>query len=264
MLSTILALLFRSAGRGARRMSWTRAAWPSLFLWIVVAPPAVSQGAAVPSVAPAARSAAAPAPSVAPGTAAAADGERPAIVVLGDSLSAGYGIRVEEGWVALLAERLRAQGYGYRVVNASVSGETTGGALARLPRVLKAHRPAIVLVELGGNDGLRGLPVQEMRGNLDRIVAACRATGAAVLVLGMRIPSNYGPKYTAEFADAFGAVARAHGAALVPFLLAGVADDERNFQPDRIHPVAAVQPRLLDTVWRTLAPLLARGAARRG
>jgi acyl-CoA thioesterase I len=180
----------------------------------------------------------------------------PALVVLGDSLSAGYGIRVEDGWVALLERRLDAQGYGYRVVNASVSGETTAGGLARLPRVLDRQRPAIVVIELGGNDGLRGLPVAEMRRNLESLASGARAAGARVLLVGTRMPSNYGPLYTEQYFQVFAAVAKAERVALVPSLLEGVAAEERNFQADHLHPTAAVQPRLLDTVWRGLEPLL--------
>jgi acyl-CoA thioesterase I len=180
----------------------------------------------------------------------------PALVVLGDSLSAGYGIRVEDGWVALLERRLAEQGYGYRVVNASVSGETTAGGLARLPRVLDRHHPAIVIVELGGNDGLRGLPVADVRRNLTELVSRSRAAGARVLLVGTRMPSNYGPLYTEPYFRNFAAVARAERVPLVPSLLEGIAADERNFQADRLHPVAAVQPQLLDTVWRGLEPLL--------
>lgn len=179
-------------------------------------------------------------------------------MVLGDSLSAGYGIRAEEGWVTLLQQRLRAEGYEYRVVNASVSGETTGGALARLPRVLKVHRPEIVIVELGGNDGLRGVPIPEMRSNLAKIATLSRDAGARVLIAGMRIPTNYGPQYTQQFAATFPAVAKEHRAALVPFFLEKIALEDEWFQPDRIHPVAAAQPLLLDTVWPALQPLLRR------
>ena len=188
----------------------------------------------------------------------------PALVVLGDSLSAGYGIRVEDGWVALLERRLAAQGYGYRVVNASVSGETTAGGLARLPRVLDRQQPAIVVVELGGNDGLRGLPVADLRKNLAAIVARSRAAGARVLLVGTRMPTNYGPLYTEQYFASFAAVAKSERVPLVPSLLEAVTTDERNFQADHLHPVAAVQPALLDTVWRGLAPLLGAPARARG
>ncbi len=182
--------------------------------------------------------------------------------MLGDSLSAGYGIRLEEGWVALLQKRLHDQGYGYRVVNASVSGETTGGALARLPRVLQVQKPSIVIVELGGNDGLRGVPVAEMRANLEKIVVLSKQAGADVLVAGMQIPTNYGPQYTRQFTGTFAEVAKQQKVGLVPFFLEKIAADDKWFQPDRIHPVAAAQPLLLDTVWPSLKPLLKKGAAR--
>jgi acyl-CoA thioesterase-1 len=223
------------------------ASWTILVLGLFAAgPAAVSQPAPRPAT---------------PGPAAAADA--PAIVILGDSLSAGYGLRREEGWVALLERRLRAEGYGYRVVNASVSGETTGGALARLPRILQVHRPAVVIVELGGNDGLRGVPVAEMRSNLDRIATLSKGAGARVLVAGMQIPSNYGPQYTRQFAATFDEVAKAHGAALVPFFLDRIALDEKWFQPDGIHPTAAAQPYLLDNVWPQLRTLLKTRAVAR-
>lgn len=180
----------------------------------------------------------------------------PALVVLGDSLSAGYGIRVEDGWVALLERRLAAQAYGYRVVNASVSGETTAGGLARLPRVLDRQHPAVIVIELGGNDGLRGLPLAEMRRNLAAIVTKSRAAGARVLLVGTHLPGNYGPQYTADYAGSFEAVAKAEHVPLVPSLLDGIAPEERNFQADHLHPAAGVQPQLLDTVWHGLEPLL--------
>ena len=182
----------------------------------------------------------------------------PTLLVLGDSLSAGYGIRVEQGWVALLQARLRAKGYGHRVVNASSSGETTGGALARLPRALATHRPAIVIVELGGNDGLRGLPVADIRRNFEAIIRSSQQAGAKVLLVGMKIPPNYGPAYTRDFYGLYGDLARQYKLPSVPFLLANVAPDEALFQDDGIHPTAAAQPRLLDEVWPHLQPLLAR------
>jgi acyl-CoA thioesterase I len=190
------------------------------------------------------------------GAVAAAPDTAPRLVVLGDSLSAGYGIRPEESWVALLGRRLQQEGYEYRVVNASVSGETSGGGLARLPRVLATHHPSVLIVELGANDGLRGLPVPALRHNLEEITAAAGATGARVLLIGMRMPENYGPEYTARFAASFAEVAKARKVALVPFLLERVALDEANFQRDQMHPIAAVQPQLLDAVWPRLKPLL--------
>lgn len=188
----------------------------------------------------------------------AAAAERPAILVLGDSLSAGYGIKVEQGWVSLLQRRLDAKGYGYRTVNASVSGETTGGGLARLPRALELHRPAIVVIALGGNDGLRGLPVGELRGNLEAMIERSRAAGAAVLLAGMRIPTNYGPQYTEKFFAVYGELARAEKVALVPFFLEGVALRDDLFQDDGIHPNTEAQPVMLDNLWPALEPLLRR------
>lgn len=191
---------------------------------------------------------------------------RPAILVVGDSLSAAYGIAVEEGWVALLERRLREEGYEYAVVNASVSGDTSRGALARLPRLLDTHAPAVVIIEIGGNDGLRGLPVTELRTNLSRMIEAAQGTGARVLLLGMRIPPNYGPRYTQEFADTYATLAERYDAALVPFILDDVALDEKLMQDDGIHPRADAQPLIMERVWERLAPLLkdlrGRAAAR--
>lgn len=165
-------------------------------------------------------------------------------------------MRLDQGWVALLQQRLRTQGYGHRVVNASSSGETTGGALARLSRTLQLHRPAIVVVELGGNDGLRGLPVADVRRNLGAIVERAQQAGARVLLLGMRIPPNYGPAYTREFEQVYADLARQRRLAFVPFLLAGVALDDALMQDDGIHPNVRAQPKLLDAVWPQLVPLL--------
>jgi acyl-CoA thioesterase-1 len=191
--------------------------------------------------------------------AAAAPSQPPTILVLGDSLSAAYGIRVEQGWVALLQARLRAKGYGHRVINASSSGETTGGALARLPRSLANHRPAIVIVELGGNDGLRGLPIGDIRRNLDSIIRSSHQAGAGILLLGMKIPPNYGSAYTQSFQALFDDLARQHRVPSVPFFLQGIATDDTLFQDDGIHPTAAAQPLLLDVVWPQLQPLLTAG-----
>src|SRR5580692_9172532 len=150
--------------------------------------------------------------------------ETPVILVFGDSISAGYGLaRVEQGWVALLQTRLKDQEYGYQVINASVSGETTAGGLARLPRALTLHQPKIVILELGGNDGLRALPIAQMRANLVRMVDLASAAGAKVLLLGMRMPPNYGPDYTAQFGSVYGDLARDKKLPLVPFLLDGIA-----------------------------------------
>ncbi|MDA1118465.1 MAG: arylesterase [Proteobacteria bacterium] len=178
------------------------------------------------------------------------------ILVHGDSLSSAYGIAAKRGWVALLVEQLKHERIDYSVVNASISGEVTAGGLARLPRALSQHRPAVVVIELGANDGLRGLPVAQMSENLAAMIALSKKAGARVLLVGMRIPPNYGPQYTREFEAAFGALARRHKTALAPFLLQGVAEDLRLFQPDRIHPNEAAQPVLLENVWRALLPLL--------
>lgn len=185
----------------------------------------------------------------------------PKLLVLGDSISAGYGIRIEEGWVALLASRLREQGYGYQVVNASVSGETTAGGLARLPRALNLHNPGIVVIELGGNDGLRGLPLDTIRRNLERMILAARSSGAKVLLIGMRMPSNYGPQYVTGFFANYQELAKRYATPLVPFIMEGVALDGRLMQADGVHPTAAAQKRLLDNVWPVLKPLL--GAPRK-
>lgn len=189
---------------------------------------------------------------------------RPVILVVGDSLSAAYGLAPGQGWVDLLAARLAAEGYRHQTVNASISGDTTAGGRARLPALLARHRPAIVVIELGGNDGLRGGSLGSTRENLDAMVVAAQKSGARVLVLGMRLPPNYGPVYTREFDAIFTGVAASRKVALVPFLLAGFGDDMTYFQPDRIHPTAAAQPRLLANVWPALVPLLGRpsGAGR--
>ena len=178
------------------------------------------------------------------------------ILVLGDSLSAALGIRPEQGWVALLAQRLQAQGYGYQIVNASVSGETTSGGLERLPRALQLHQPGTVILELGANDGLRGLPVDETRENLAHMVRLSQAAGARVLLVGMRIPPNYGPRYTESFARMFPELANQYHLPLVPFLLEKVALDPTRMQQDGMHPNARGEPPVLDTLWPYLKPLL--------
>jgi acyl-CoA thioesterase I len=178
------------------------------------------------------------------------------ILVFGDSLSAAYGIAASRGWVALLAERLQREHFDYSVVNASISGDTSAQGLSRLPRALGRHRPAIVILELGANDALRGLPVAQMENNLERMIRLARERGAKVLLVGMRMPPNYGPEYTQAFAAAFARLAQKHKTALVPFLLEGMAEDLDLFQSDRLHPVASAQPILLDNVWKALRPLL--------
>jgi acyl-CoA thioesterase I len=178
------------------------------------------------------------------------------ILVFGDSLSAAYGIRPEQGWVTLLAQRLQTQGYGYQVVNASVSGETSSGGLERLPRALKLHAPAIVILELGANDGLRGLPASAMRDNLARMVQLSQGAQARVLLVGIRIPPNYGPRYTDEFARVYPELAQQFRLPLVPFLLQKVALDPSLMQEDGLHPNADAEPIVLDTLWPYLKPLI--------
>ena len=178
------------------------------------------------------------------------------ILVMGDSLSAAYGIRPEQGWVALLTQRLQAQGYGYQVVNASVSGETSSGGLQRLPRALQLHQPGMVILELGANDGLRGLPLGLTKENLSKMVQLSQAAGARVLLVGIRIPPNYGPRYASEFADLYPEVAKQYHLPLVPFLLDKVALDAALMQDDGLHPNARGEPLVLDTLWQRLEPLL--------
>jgi acyl-CoA thioesterase-1 len=180
----------------------------------------------------------------------------PVILVLGDSLSAEYGLPRDTGWVKLLADRLAKEAVQYSVVNASISGETTSGGRTRLPRLLQQHRPAVVVLQLGANDGLRGLPPAAMRENLAAMIEASRAAGARVLLVGIRIPPNYGREYAERFAAVYGQLAREQKVTVVPFLLDGFADDLRYFQDDRIHPNERAQPRMLATVWPQLAPLL--------
>jgi acyl-CoA thioesterase I len=178
------------------------------------------------------------------------------ILVFGDSLSAAYGLRPEQGWVALLSKRLRDQGYGYDVVNASVSGETSVGGLQRLPRALQLHGPGIVVLELGANDGLRGLPVAATRENLMKMVRLAQQAGARVLLVGTRIPPNYGPRYTDEFFRMYAQIADSLHLPLVPFLLDKVALDPQRMQEDGLHPRAQGEPQVLDTLWPHLQPLL--------
>jgi acyl-CoA thioesterase-1 len=180
------------------------------------------------------------------------------ILVLGDSVSAGYGLAIGEGWVSLLQSRLRSQGYGYRVVNASVSGETTTGGLARLPRALSVHRPQIVVLELGGNDGLRGLPLETSRANLEKMIRVSKTAGAQVVLLGMKMPPNYGPRYTQGFERIFAELARTHRLPFEPFFLDKIALVPGMLQADGLHPTAKAQPAMLDSVWPVLKPLLRR------
>lgn len=182
----------------------------------------------------------------------------PIILVVGDSLSAGYGLMPGQGWVTLLQQRLKQEGYGYRVVNASVTGETTDGGVQRLNRALTQHKPAIVVIELGGNDGLRGLPVSRVRANLELLITRSRATGAQVLLVAIRVPTNYGQRYTTSFQNIYAELATRYRIGVVPFLSDQVAVDMLLFQPDGIHPNARAQPILLDSLWPQLSPLLQR------
>ena len=191
-----------------------------------------------------------------PATAAAAT---PLILVVGDSLSAEYGLPRGSGWVALLEQRLAREKIAARVVNASISGDTTSGGRSRLPALLAQYKPSHVILELGGNDALRGLPLASTQGNLQAMAQAAKASGARVLVAGMQVPPNYGRQYGNDFAAVFAKVAKSEGAALVPFLLKGVADGpdaQAMFKPDRIHPTAAAHPLMLGNVWPVLRPLL--------
>jgi acyl-CoA thioesterase-1 len=182
------------------------------------------------------------------------------IVIVGDSLSAAYGMALSESWPSLLQQRLDQHGHAYRVFNSSISGETTQGGLTRLPRLLEQHQPAIVIVELGGNDGLRGLPLDVTRGNLSSMIEQSQAAGARVILAEMRIPPNYGRAYTEKFNGTYTELAEQHGVALLPFLLQDIALEPDMMQADGIHPTAAAQPIILDQVWSVLEPLLAAAA----
>jgi acyl-CoA thioesterase-1 len=182
---------------------------------------------------------------------------RPVILVVGDSLSAEYGLPRGTGWVQLLVERLRGSGFDYTVANSSISGETTSGGRTRLPSLLQEHRPRIVIIELGANDGLRGLPLAAMRDNLAAMVRAAQSAKASVLLVGVRVPPNYGRDYAERFAATYGSIAKELRVPLTPFLLDGFAESLDYFQQDRIHPNEAAQSRMLDNVWRELRPMLA-------
>ncbi|ABM94774.1 arylesterase [Methylibium petroleiphilum] len=190
-----------------------------------------------------------------------AQATRPMILVVGDSLSAEYGLQRGSGWVALLEKRLAQEKIAAGVVNASISGDTTSGGRSRLPALLAQHKPAVVIVELGGNDALRGLPLAMTERNLAEMARTSKAAGARVLLIGMQVPPNYGRQYNEDFAALFGKVARAEGTALLPFLLKGVGDAPNAselFQPDRIHPKEAAHPIILGNVWPALRPLLSK------
>ncbi|HQA10264.1 MAG: arylesterase [Zoogloea sp.] len=178
------------------------------------------------------------------------------VLIWGDSLSAGYGLRPPQAWPALLEQRIVDARLPHKVVNASISGETTAGGRSRLPAALQTYRPSLVVIELGANDGLRGLPVPAMIANLQAMIDASREAGARVLLIGMRMPPNYGPDYTSRFERAFQELAKTNKLRLVPFMMEGFADKPAYFQRDGIHPIADAQPLILDTVWRELKPLL--------
>ena len=193
------------------------------------------------------------------GTAVAKAAEPRRLLIVGDSLSAEYGLQRGTGWAALLQQRLDARQPGWQVVNASISGDTTAGGQSRLPALLQQHRPAVVVIELGGNDALRGLPLEMTRDNLASMARAARQAGARVLLLGMQVPPNYGARHAEQFRQLYAEVAKAEKATLLPFFLAGVADGADPtalFQADRIHPNEAAQPRMLDNVWGELRRLL--------
>jgi len=179
------------------------------------------------------------------------------ILVLGDSISAAYGMSLQQGWVALLAQRLQSEGSAWEVVNASISGETSGGGLRRLPGLLEQHRPVLVIIELGANDGLRGFSLKGLRANLAAIVRTAQAAGARVILLPMEIPPNYGRRYTEGFRDTYVTVARDTDSVLAPFILDGFATDSRFMQADGIHPTADAQARILDNVYPVIARALA-------
>lgn len=178
------------------------------------------------------------------------------VLVMGDSLSAGYGLAASEGWVSLLATKVAQEKPGWGVVNASVSGETTAGGAARIAGELARNKPEVVAIELGANDGLRGLPLEQTRANLEAMIAAARGAKAKVLLIGMRLPPNYGPDYTGGFEALFADLAKREQIAFLPFLLEPVAADDSAFQADRLHPNASAQPKLRDHVWPALEPLL--------
>ncbi|MCJ1881230.1 arylesterase [Pseudomonas nitroreducens] len=178
------------------------------------------------------------------------------LLVVGDSISAGLGLDTSLGWVSLLDKRLKEQGFDYQVVNASISGDTTAGGLARLPALLSEQKPKLVVIELGGNDGLRGMAPAQLQQNLASMVGQSRQAGAKVILLGMRLPPNYGQRYTDAFAKVFDSVASEQKIPLVPFFLEGVGGVQGMMQADGIHPAVAAQPKLLDNVWPTLKPLL--------
>lgn len=231
----------RYAGSG-RRVQWPRALTAALLAVGLAAAGLPAVGMAQP----------------APRAAAAAPAAKAArsVLVMGDSLSAGYGLAASQGWVALTAERVARSRPGWKVVNASVSGETTAGGAARIAGELQRNRPSVVVIELGANDGLRGLQLAQSRANLERMILAAKAAKAQVLLIGMRMPPNLGKEYTAGFERNYRELSRLHGTALLPFLLEPIALDRNAFQADNLHPIASAQPKLRDHVWTVLGPML--------
>lgn len=185
-----------------------------------------------------------------------AETTKPVILVYGDSLSAAYGLSQKDGWVALLSQKLEQNKFPHKVVNASISGETTFGGATRIDNALKQHQPAIIIVELGGNDGLRGLPLTDSKSNFEKILRASTKANVKILLVGMRLPPNYGRDYTEKFHAMYAALAKQYKTELVSFMLEGVADSRENFQADNIHPTAKVQPQILDNIWQPLQALL--------
>ena len=183
------------------------------------------------------------------------------VLVFGDSLSAAYGLSADQGWVHLLGERAKRSGLDWRVVNASISGETTAGGLRRLPEDMKRHKPDLVVIALGANDALRGQPVQGIRANLEQLVGIARSARAQPVLVGIMIPPNYGIDYAAQFRDLYPSLAKQMKVPLVPFLLEGMAEKPELFQADQLHPTGAAQPQILDNVWKVLEPLLRKRAA---
>jgi acyl-CoA thioesterase-1 len=187
----------------------------------------------------------------------AMDAEEKTLLVVGDSLSAGFGLDLADTWVALLESKLRQEGYGYKVVNASISGDTTGNGMRRFDRAMNIHQPDIVIIELGGNDGLRGYPVDLMQQNLDTMIRAAHDSESMVVLAGIQIPPNYGEQYAGEFAAVYPTLAEKHDVLLIPFFLKNVALNPGMMQADGIHPNKQAQPHLMDNVWQTLGPALA-------
>jgi acyl-CoA thioesterase-1 len=189
-------------------------------------------------------------------SAGAKSAEPPTVLIFGDSLSAGYGIDVDQSWGALLQSRLIDQGYEHRVINASISGETTEGGATRIESALADFSPDLIILELGGNDGLRGFPAARMQANLEKIVTRAKASGAEVVLLGIRIPTNYGPRYSTEFENVFRQVSKDFGVQWIEFFMDGIAFDDNLLQDDRIHPNALAQPILLDNAWPVISSTL--------